>query len=316
MRQGRAITDGESSRADSLTSARRPGDIVRPVRTGTPAVAAFCYQPTLIASGGGEPGDGLREFYRLPGSVITTVRWSPDGRELLLESAPTSIGNTCNSNLRRYPLDANYEPQPVFGTSSPFQSCWEYGMKGQTWPDWSPDGTRIVAQSTFDPSLYVVTISDLEPRQFLTRGRQPAWSPDGTAIVYAAFDEDLQHTTLHLIDPDGQNDRPLTAPPPAERDRNPAWSPDGATVAFVRRAYSPDNTVLSVAAYLVDPDGSNERRLAELSLDDIDAHPSWSHDGLHVAYAGSGGTYVGDADGTGFHQISEAPAHTPAAWRP
>jgi Tol biopolymer transport system component len=84
----------------------------------------------------------------------------------------------------------------------------------------------------------------------------------------------------------------------------------------VRRVHAPDNTVTSVLAYLVDADGTNERQLAELPLNEIDVHPSWSPDGLHLAYSGYGGTYVVNVDGSGFRLVSDARAHTPAQWRP
>lgn len=261
------------------------------------------------------PDDGgVREFHRLGNSYFTTGRWSPDGRELLLESYLGIVSNNCHSGLARFPIDGSYPPVPVYGSSSPFQ-CMGYSMKGWIWPDWSPDGNRMVVQSTFSPALSVVS-HDGTSQQFLADGRQPEWSPEGNAIVYVAMDGSFELTALHLISPDGSHDRPLTAPAPAEGDRDPAWSPDGSRVAFVRRVYAPDKTVTSVLGYLVDVDGSNARQVAQLPLSEVDVHPTWSPDGLHLAYSGYGGTHVVNADGTGFHLVSDVRAQTPALWRP
>lgn len=53
---------------------------------------------------------------------------------------------------------------------------------------------------------------------------RPAWSPDGTAIAYTfeVYDT-VTKPKLHVIRPDGTDDRRLADPGAA-----PAWSPDGA----------------------------------------------------------------------------------------
>ena len=84
-------------------------------------------------------------------------------------------------------------------------------------------------------------------------------------------------------------------------------------MAFVRKGLAPDSSVTSVHAYVVDRDGTNERQVAVLPFGGV--HPTWSADGLHLAYSGGEGTYVVNVDGSGFRLVS---AHftAPAQWRP
>ena len=85
-----------------------------------------------------------------------------------------------------------------------------------------------------------------------------------------------------------------TTPGTNQTDTDPAWSPDGSKVAFVRLGHAPDSSVTSTQAYVVDRDGTNERQLAVLPVESVQPfdrlfHPTWSADGLHLAYSGGGG---------------------------
>jgi Tol biopolymer transport system component len=167
---------------------------------------------------------------------------------------------------------------------------------------------------------------DGSDRRFLAAGQQPDWSPDGSTIVYVAGPSECSgyyrrgRATLHLISPDGSSDRQFTFPTANETDENPAWSSDGSKVAFVRMGIASDSIVTSVLASVVDADGTNERQLAVLSRNEQNVRmvPSWSADGLHLVFYGSGGTYVVNADGSGARLVtaSSATCCAQAHWRP
>ena len=244
--------------------------------------------------------------------------WSPDGRELLIERRASS--NTCPAGLGRYPLDPSQPAQIIYGvTHTPI--CMDGrlsdGRRGFSWPDWSPDGSEIVIHDALKTETYILSPDETNQR-LLAAGVQPDWSPDGSAIAYVG--PVAVYGTLRLIHPDGSDDRQLTTPGTNQTDTDPAWSPDGSKVAFVRLGHAPDSSVTSTQAYVVDRDGTNERQLAVLPVESVQPfdrlfHPTWSADGLHLAYSGGGGAYVVNVDGTGFHQLS-TPFTPPVQWRP
>jgi len=95
--------------------------------------------------------------------------------------------------------------------------------------------------------------------------------------------------------------RRLTATPALEQAA--AWSPDGGKILFTR--YSPDSPWLA-DVFVVNADGTNERRLMHAAGDDVAA--AWSPDGRRVIFtsARSGGDqiFVMNADGSDQRQLS------------
>jgi Tol biopolymer transport system component len=261
-----------------------------------------------------------------------TAKWAPDGRDLLYEEFGGP--NSFPIGLSRIALDGSFGPAGLYVVSGESEcSSW---MQWGTAPDWSPDGSQIVVHG---PSHSILGLEDQEvyilnrdgtDRRFLVKGQQPDWSPDGRAIVFVAGPSScgdglrIGSASLHLISPDGSNDRPLTVPAQQETDENPAWSPDGSKVAFVRLGVAPDSIVTSVLAYVIDADGTNEHQLVALPRHEgnfvegfaVMCLPSWSADGLHLAFAGAAGTYVVNADGSDFHMVTDTPTCcVPAQWR-
>ena len=265
---------------------------------------------------------GLHELTNVNG--LRTVKWAPDGSELLVETVGGP--NDFPMFLDRVSRDGSSVAYMNFNVSG-VRSCGARVQVG-TGPDWSPDGQEIVVHSS-GLELYILT-RDGSGQRRLVRGQQPDWSPGGRDIAFVAGPSQCDagyvtdpirpdSSSIHLIGPDGSRERQLTHPTSDQSDEDPVWSPDGSTVAFVRLGVGPDRRVTSVAAYLVDADGRNERRLAGLPLLDpiVVYRPSWSADGLHLAFAGLAGTFVVGADGSGFRTVSETLTRwVPALWRP
>ena len=193
------------------------------------------------------------------------------------------------------------------------------GKDVDAYPDWSPDGTRIVFargrgnenNSFVAWTLYVVNRDGSGLRQ-LTQSRgflgesAPSWSPDGNTI---AFERRLDGG-IYTIDVDGTNERLLVSD-----GFTPAWSPDGSRIAFQQDRIGPiavfDLETQAVVRVIHGP-VAIVGELGEME------DPAWSPDGTRIAFGGESHEIdVVKADGTGMRRlthregIDESPAWTP-----
>jgi Tol biopolymer transport system component len=104
-----------------------------------------------------------------------------------------------------------------------------------SWPQYSPDGTRVafLSDRSGTRQIYVCDPdgSNLKPLTSLAEGVErpyPGWSPDGRQIVFAA--KAAGATDLFVVDVQGGPPRRLTFEPSAEY--HPQWSRDGKSIYF------------------------------------------------------------------------------------
>ena len=113
---------------------------------------------------------------------------------------------------------------------------------------------------------------------------RPVWSPDGQQIAFDRRpDNDPDSRRIYIMNADGSNVRQVTDGWSGESDIYSRWSPDGKQIAFTR-AIREGGTVLALLICVVNPDGSNLRRLTAESTVDWDSFPSWSPDGTKIAF--------------------------------
>ena len=164
------------------------------------------------------------------------------------------------------------------------------------WPDWSPDGSRIVfagaGQQGYDLYLVkadgtgLVRLTDL-PGDELT----PGWSPDGTRIAFGTDDgaESDWTSSLMVVQQDGSASATLVTREQELVD-SPSWSPDGKRIAF---------TVLSggeeFEPYVVDADGGDLIRLSE----EFGIALGWTPDGRRILISVNGSLFSVRPDGSG-----------------
>jgi len=177
--------------------------------------------------------------------------WSPDGSQIVFEerveveiqgvAQGIAIVNADGSNFH-------------WLVQSPFSAH-------ETEPHWSPDGATIVFERTDGTLALIPAVGGaITP---LTSGHQPDWAPNGSRIAFAIGGE------IHLINPDGTDETPLTA---GDDDAYPSWSPDSRRLLFVRHQ----------RLWVMDADGSNQVQL----LDQVGVtSPAWSPDGRKVVFA-------------------------------
>jgi TolB protein len=157
-------------------------------------------------------------------------------------------------------------------------------------PAWSPDGKRLIFSSARgnaspdDFDVWLMNADGTEPRR-VTSGTDvdtyASWSPDGKRIVMRRV-IDGDNNEVFVMDADGSNARNLTNDP-RSYDGWPQWSPDGAWIVFASGPGSTSPTRIE----LMRPDGSERRRVTEMAWDApyvYDTQPTWSHDGLRLAF--------------------------------
>src|SRR5207247_9116414 len=109
-----------------------------------------------------------------------------------------------------------------------------------------------------------------------------SWSPDGKMFFYRVSTLGLNtYDEIYIASADGKELRNLTKNP--ANDWGPDWSPDGTTIAF----NSDRDHETGTRGYLVNPDGSNLRRI---DVDQWLEYPSWSPDGQKLVFMGAAGS--------------------------
>ena len=112
------------------------------------------------------------------------------------------------------------------------------------------------------------------------------------------------------MDPDGTDQTNLTNTPSDTQERylhedSPAFSPDGTEIAFVREDF--DDNSRGRAVWVMNADGSGQRRLMDEALFAYVSSPNWSPDGEEVAFfgdaAGGRGIFAARADGSGLREV-------------
>ncbi len=126
-----------------------------------------------------------------------------------------------------------------------------------------------------------------EPRRPLTfadmyamgRVADPQLSPDGQTVLYVvtwySVENNNSNSDIYAIPFLGGEALRLTEQPKA--DRNPRWSPDGKSIAFISARENGSQI------WMMDPDGSNQRRITNISTG-IDGFV-WSPTATHLLFS-------------------------------
>ena len=257
-----------------------------------------------------------------PATYYLYPRWSPDGRWIAFQRgdsvrfdvfvAPAAGGepsqlthdNNMMSGFAWLPDSTGIVYSSSRGGTMPYLpalALWQVTLRDQhvrrltsgeasyVSPDISKSGAILVSRMKLQTDIWKFPIDGL-PADNVRRGvrvtRQtgqvltPTASPRDKEVAFLS--DSGGHANLWVVNTESGVLRQITH----ERDPNvamgvPVWSPDGRAIAFVS---SRGNQGWTFGVWLVDPDGSNLRNIANPGLG-----PAWSPDGRWVYYSTRGG---------------------------
>lgn len=236
--------------------------LVNVTRGRLSGIAAFAWSPDgsqlVVSADRGSnlyvvaaDGGNVRALTGNVGFAITQApSWSPDGKRIAY------VGNA----------EQNYD---VFLINADGTGAARLTNTRGIYRDlaWSPDGAKIAYASGpdyFSTHIFTMRADGTAPAQLTAGGGRdsaPSWSPDGKKI---AFESGIGPGEIFSVNAYGTGQTRLTNNFAA--DRHPTWSPDGAHIAFTSNRDTVTSGGQGYAVYVTASDGSNPRRVTDLSL--------------------------------------------------
>jgi TolB protein len=182
----------------------------------------------------------------------------------------------------------------------------------ETWPTWSPDGTKIAYTSNAEDPFQDVWVMDADgtdqTRLTVNTGvfdAFPEWSPDGSTIAFTS--DRLAFDDVWVMDADGSDPTRLTTG--NKIDERPDWSPDGTRIVFSR-----NGNVWTMAADGTDLVQVTDNRRFEFAA-------AYSPDGTTIAFNreaknGRIGVWTVLVDGSGREQLTNGVLDFFPDWQP
>ena len=252
-----------------------------------------------------EDGSNLTQLTNTPSDDEQFPRWSPDGSQI----AYMRGGSLVVSN--RYGQNASVVTSTV-----------GRGSVGITAPAWSPDGSKLVysyprppfnidlgedgiIDESYKTTLHVIHTDGSgdtaipEAPHSLPPGigtlTEPAWSSTGLIAFRQADDcpDCAGGARFAKVHEDGSNYSDVALSTIDRPDHDVDWSPDASH--WVYTTLNPRDGRIAVSL----PDGTSATTLTSVSS----KVPRWSPDGAHIAFIGSDGIYVMNANGGAQHRV-------------
>ncbi len=240
--------------------------------------------------------------------------WSPNGKQIAFESrrdgdSEVYVMDADGTNVKRLTFSKGEDRGTSWspdGSKIVFHSTRDPGVEGQMGHH-GPVNFEIYVMNADGSNQ-----TNISNNPFFDA--QPDWSPDGSTIVWNSTRDSLPggvNFEIYAMNPDGSNVRRLTTS--VGEDSGPQWSPNGREVSFQSRRVDRNGPNLEI--YTMSADGSDPTRLTNNGglpgFGSFDAFSTWSPDGRHIAFTafrdGDGEIYVMNADGSDQTRITSAP---------
>jgi Tol biopolymer transport system component len=162
--------------------------------------------------------------------------WSRDGSQIAFTTGAgfqSTLGIYNADGTGPFPILFSGAANPDFGPDGwtiiydQVNSIWTYNRLTQSGlrltnltfdsrPRFSPDGTKIVFQSSRDgqPEIYVMNSNGTGQTRLTNNpawDTAPAWSPDGTKILFTSLRDDPMSPALYVMNADGSNPTRVTS---------------------------------------------------------------------------------------------------------
>jgi TolB protein len=171
----------------------------------------------------------------------------------------------------------------------------------QKYGNWSPDGTKLVFTTRGGETepLYEYDLATNRSRQLFeckdpcVGDDEPVYSPDGTKVAFIRALAPFVHSDafggevpsdcgLWIGDVASREVTRITSNPECDREYFPQWSPDGLQLTYWRDPYE-NGKPTGTAVFVINADGSNERRLTDPQI--FAGDPHWSPDGEWIVFS-------------------------------
>jgi len=234
-------------------------------------------------------------------------------------SLPTSNADLAGASVLLSAEEGGYAHLFSFRLASAVLTRLTWGEWHDITPSMSPDGRSIAFASDRGGfwDLYIVDLRTGSLEQVTNTPEydgSPVWSPDMAWMAYETYrdgqlDIAIQSMTDLAAAPVLLTDGPTS-------DHSPAWSPDGRKIAFV------SSRTGDADIWLAELDKTSDR-FTNISHTprSAEAHPTWSRDGSHLAWAstaqspGNPGIYVWDTSRPSVSAVWKGSGTWPA-WNP
>ena len=168
------------------------------------------------------------------------------------------------------------------------------GGSGANFPSFSHNGNELCFNSTARPrDIYIVNIhgtglTNLTETNLTATGDNLRcdWSPKSNSIAFGSSRDGNEE--IYVMNADGTDVVRLTGDLDADQpdapgpDANPAWSPKGDRIAFESNRHTPPGDPANAEIYVMNADGSDQRRLTFSAGQDT--KPTWSPTGDRIAF--------------------------------